>query len=500
MNTQTVPLRVFRNALSALIILLGLYFASRYNYLLFHSLAETFSVLVALGIFMVAWNSIRFLDNNYLLFIGIAYLFVGMLDLIHSLGYQGMNIFRGYDANLSTQFWIAARSMESLSLLIAPLFLNRRPRINLTLLIYSLTTLFFILSIFWWDIFPVCFQEGSGLTLFKKVAEYCISLLLLASIVLLVKKRKDFDPQVLRLVVASISLTVVSELFFTFYVDLYGVSNLIGHYLKIISFYLIYKAIIETGFIKPYNLLFRNLKQSENSLNRAREDLEKRVHERTSELRRLSRQLINAQEEERRRIALELHDELGQSLSAIKFRIEKAIKGSDDGRSASLSAIVPMVQRTVNDVRRIQKNLRPPLLDDLGILATISWFCREFEETYKGIHIERRVQISEKSVPKLLKIVIYRILQEALNNAAKHSDADSISIVLRKTDGHLEMVIHDNGIGFDLEKVLSAPRFHKGIGLYSMKERAELSGGRFSILSGMGTGSRITATWHCSEL
>jgi hypothetical protein len=109
--------------LAGALVLLGLYLTSLYNYLLFHSLAEVFAIVVACGVFMVAWNSRRFLDNNYLLFIGIAYLFVAGLDLLHTLAYKGMGVFPDYDANLPTQLWIASRYIQSFSLLIAPLFL-----------------------------------------------------------------------------------------------------------------------------------------------------------------------------------------------------------------------------------------------------------------------------------------------------------------------------------------------------------------------------------------
>ncbi len=116
--------RNYTDIIVGVLFLAGLYLSSLYNYLLFHSLVELSGVVVACGVFMLAWNSRRFLDNNYLLFIGIAYLFVACLDLVHTLAYKGMNIFRGYDANLPTQLWIAARYMESLSLLIAPWFIR----------------------------------------------------------------------------------------------------------------------------------------------------------------------------------------------------------------------------------------------------------------------------------------------------------------------------------------------------------------------------------------
>ncbi|MGA2463408.1 MAG: MASE3 domain-containing protein [Thermodesulfobacteriota bacterium] len=262
MGKQAIISKIYIYLLGILVFL-GIYLTSHYNYLLFHSLAEVFSIVIACGIFMVAWNSRQFLDNNYLLFIGIAYLFVGDLDLIHTLAYKGMGIFHGYETNLPTQLWIAARYTESLSLFLAPFFFGRKLKANIIFLGYTLVTSILLLSIFYWNIFPVCFVEGVGLTPFKKINEYIISLILLVSIVLLLKNRREFERNVLQWVVWSILLTIVSELAFTFYIDAYGLSNIIGHFFKILSFYFIYKAIIETGLTKPYNLLFRNLKQTE---------------------------------------------------------------------------------------------------------------------------------------------------------------------------------------------------------------------------------------------
>ncbi|MBW2709729.1 MAG: hypothetical protein JRD04_10765 [Deltaproteobacteria bacterium] len=242
--------------IAGILILFGLYLSSLYSYLLFHSLAEIFSIVVVWTIFVLAWNSRRIMDNNYLLLIGIAYLFIGGLDLVHTLGYRGMGIFHGYDANLPTQLWIASRYMKSLSLLIAPLFLSRRLRADLVLTIYALITALVLMSVFYWHIFPTCFVEGVGLTPFKKISEYIISIILIGAITLLFQKRKEFDGRVFRLLVAAMVITIAAELAFTFYISAYGFSNLVGHYFKIISFYLIYKAIIETGLTRPYTLLF----------------------------------------------------------------------------------------------------------------------------------------------------------------------------------------------------------------------------------------------------
>lgn len=247
------------------LVLIGLYLASLYNYLLFHTLAEIFSVVVAYAIFVFAWNSRRLIDNTYLLFIGCTYLFIGVMDLAHTLGYTGMSIFYGYDTNLPTQLWIATRYMESLSLLIAPLLMGKKLNIAWLLTGYTVVVVLLLGTIFG-GVFPDCFLEGMGLTLFKKFSEYIISLILVGAFALLSRKRHQFDPGVVRLLMASIIFTIASELTFTFYRHAYAFFNLMGHYLKIVSVYLIYKAIIETGLKKPFRLLFRDLKQREEAL------------------------------------------------------------------------------------------------------------------------------------------------------------------------------------------------------------------------------------------
>ncbi len=284
MEEQTFTTAIWGRVTSWMLILFGLYLTSLYSYLLFHSLVEIFSIFIACSIFLVAWNARRFMDNNYLLFLGIAYLFVGGVDLIHTLAYRGMGIFPGYETNLPTQLWISARYMESISLLIAPIFVVRNIKKRFVFFAYILATSLILGSIFYWNIFPDCFVEGLGLTRFKKFSEYLISLILIGSIVLMFKKKTAFDENIFRLLMGSIVLTICSELAFTFYISDYGFSNLTGHFLKFISFYLIYKSIVESGLVKPYSLLFRNLKQREEELYNLNLELEKRVDQRTAEL------------------------------------------------------------------------------------------------------------------------------------------------------------------------------------------------------------------------
>ncbi len=254
--------------------LIGLYYTKWVNYLLFHSLAEIFSIIVAFSIFVIAWNSKKYIRNPYLLFIGIAYLFIALLDLLHTLSYKGMPIFTSYDY-YANELWIAARYMESVTLLLAIVFLGRDkvPRANFVFVVYTVITAILVTSIFYWKIFPVCFIEGSGLTPFKKISEYVICTILLASIFLLQKNREKFEGKVFLCLLLSIICTIISELAFTEYISNYGFANLVGHYFKIFSFLLIYEAIIKTGVEKPFELIFRDLDRINQDLNRQTAEL-----------------------------------------------------------------------------------------------------------------------------------------------------------------------------------------------------------------------------------
>jgi signal transduction histidine kinase len=207
-----------------------------------------------------------------------------------------------------------------------------------------------------------------------------------------------------------------------------------------------------------------------------------------------------AQEKERKRISQELHDGIGQYLSAIKYRVEHLIlteskeKGSP-GNNPALDQVIPVIQGAIEEIRRICMDLRPSTLDDLGILATISWFCREFQTTYSGILIKQKIQVEEQHIPALLKTVIFRILQEALNNIGKHSQAGQIRLSLAQKNHHLHLDIRDNGGGFDLKNVFPLDGSTRGMGLAGMKERANLSGGKLTIHSQPGKGTRIQAIW-----
>lgn len=283
-ETKVELLRKTSAVVAYMAILTCIYLIERHSYLLFHSIVELFSVCVAGAIFMIVWNGRSFIQNNYMLFLGIAYLFVAGFDLLHMLAYSGMGVFAERGTNLATQLWIAGRYVESASLLLAPLFLKRRINHAVIMAVYALLSTLVLLSVFHWDIFPACFREETGLTLFKEVSEYIVIAILLVSLVALWQKRNWFESTVLTWVSWSIVLTMGSELLFTLYARPDGKVNMAGHFLKLISFFLIYKALIETGMRQPHTLLYRRLKQHEAELENAQKELEERVRQRTADL------------------------------------------------------------------------------------------------------------------------------------------------------------------------------------------------------------------------
>lgn len=265
-ETPVLPnkfLNVSWQILVGIAVISGLYLSSLYSYTLFHSIIEIFSIIVSSCIFLIAWNSRRFQGSNYMLFLGISFLFITVLDMLHMLAYKGMGVFQGYDSNLPTQLWIIMRYMLAISFLLAPIFIRRKVNVPLVLSAYSIATIVLLMLVFYWGIFPACYIEGAGLTPFKIYSEYLISLILLSSLIYLISQKKAFDRYVLGLLIGSTVLGILAEFAFTTYASVYGFSNMLGHMLIFASFYLIYKALVETDLVKPYDLMFRELTQSE---------------------------------------------------------------------------------------------------------------------------------------------------------------------------------------------------------------------------------------------
>jgi signal transduction histidine kinase len=228
-----------------------------------------------------------------------------------------------------------------------------------------------------------------------------------------------------------------------------------------------------------------------------REGAEQAVRRSRNELATLSHQLMIAQEAERKRIARELHDSIGQQLSAIKYaleRVETCIEGREEVRPQIESAIGAL-QGTMDDLRTIAMNLRPPVLDDLGAVSAVSWFCRQFGQNYPELQLREKVSVGDADVPERLSTAVFRSLQEMLNNVAKHAQAREVVVTLSRAPGQLILEVEDDGVGIQNRPLDAGMR--TGRGLRNLRERAAMTGGEFTVVNRpAGSGTRARIEWQ----
>jgi PAS domain S-box-containing protein len=247
-------------------------------------------------------------------------------------------------------------------------------------------------------------------------------------------------------------------------------------------------------------------KQMEEALRKSRDEMQLRVQERTKDLalanenlREVPSRLIAVQENERRRLAGDMHDSIGQTLAALKFRIEHVIttmeKREHDQATRLLHEFVPILQHSIDETRAIYMGLKPQILSDHGVLATLRWYCLELLKIYPNQHIELETSIREEDIPEDLKIAIFRIVQEALNNVAKHARSEWVDVRLAENGGAIELEIRDDGIGMSLDLIMES-RSAKSLGLIGMRERTEITGGEFTLESAPDEGTSVKAVWR----
>jgi signal transduction histidine kinase len=216
-------------------------------------------------------------------------------------------------------------------------------------------------------------------------------------------------------------------------------------------------------------------------------------------VRELSGKILAAQEQERKRIASDLHDGVAQTLGVVKFSVESRIAQLErDYPGLDLKhfeAVVDQIREAVDDVRKISRNLSPAMLDEFGICVAIDMLCKEIESEVPAVHIECRICLDEISLPDIVKVALYRVVQEALNNIQKYASAQRVEVAVTAGDEELSLMVCDDGQGFDVRDAMQRSDARHGMGLASMKERVEATGGAFQLKSAPGEGTVLKATW-----
>ncbi len=247
--------------------------------------------------------------------------------------------------------------------------------------------------------------------------------------------------------------------------------------------------------------------QAQEILSQAHDELELRIQGRTTalldsneRLRELSHRLMNVQETERRQIAHDLHDEIGQSLTAMKLGLREANTALTSGPTASLlTDSLTILDQVIQQVRNLALDLRPSLLDELGLVPALKWYIKRQGER-AGWETEYAAQLDENHLPPGVEIACFRIVQEALTNVARHAEATHVQVTVTKQDNQLLLVIEDNGQGFNVERAKTRARTGLSIGLLGMEERARLVGGELTVTSSPKTGTKLTASLPLARL
>lgn len=247
------------------VILTAAYYISTQNYLLFHALTEVFTIAVSFSIAIIVFNNRHNLKNDYIKILGVAFAFAGGFDLLHTLSYKGMGVFTSVSTRLATETWLIARFMDSIGMLVAGLSFYRSINPSRVMAAFCLMALAALAAVYW-QLFPVTFVEGKGLTPFKVYSEYLISLILVASMLLLLRRKAEFHPKVFRWLMFFYLASIGTELAFTTYYEVYAWQNMVGHLLKIIAFFCLYRAIVETSLKEPFNSLFFQLNRAHDML------------------------------------------------------------------------------------------------------------------------------------------------------------------------------------------------------------------------------------------
>jgi signal transduction histidine kinase len=476
----------------------ALWLTSIHSYLLFHSLVEMISISIAAAVFMISWSSRGHPEAQPFVILGIGYLFASGLDLLHTLAYQGMPVLpAGHD--YATRLWVAARGLQALVTLVFVLQLraNRTLPSLIPFLAVAAVTALLLLSIFVWDIFPIGLQEGVGVTPFKKVSEYAISAILLASILLLVDRGKEMSSRPERvLLIAAFATNIASELVFTLYISAYGYQNMIGHLLKLGSFLLAYQALFSTK-IRSRLSLIDELKRSSARLQKSEADLRAANLSKDKFFSIIAHDLRNPISG-----ILSLSELLATRFDGLDQRRIRELCGMVyDGARQSAELLECILQWARAHTGRLEVN--PAVIPVAEVCEGIAALQR-VTAAQKGVVVESRVRPGASVWAD--EHMVATVIRNLLSNGVKFTPRGGKVVVSSASDGAWERItVSDTGRGMgpqDLEKLFridvhfSCPGTDAergtGMGLILCKELVALNRGRIDVKSEPGKGSTFT--------
>jgi PAS domain S-box-containing protein len=211
-------------------------------------------------------------------------------------------------------------------------------------------------------------------------------------------------------------------------------------------------------------------------------------------LRRLSRQLLAAQEGERRRISMEIHDDLGQNLAVLKLQFNtllNQLRKDQRDLKAEFSKTLKFIDKIIEDTRRLSRDLSPSIIQDLKLCGSLRWLLHDFQK-----HTDIEVKLKMDDIDDLFEhsdqVIIYRIFQEALNNIRKHANAHQVRVIILHTEGNVKIIIQDKGKGFDQTEIMGQHIARRGLGLASLNERSRMLGGTLTVNTRKGLGTKLT--------